>query len=80
MLLKEVRYEVQKKQRKHNKLLFNLEIEEDAIFISAKCRDIDEPILINLEKLLRPYLEFDDVKDVRRIVKSIYKKRLKQAS
>ena len=80
LLLKEVRHTVFKNNKPHNKLLFNLLIKEEALFISAKCRDVAEPININLETILSPYLEPEDVKDLRRIAKSIYKKKLKQAS
>lgn len=44
MLLKEVRHTVFKNNKRHNKLLFNLLIKEEALFISAKCRDVAEPM------------------------------------
>ncbi len=66
MLLKEVRHTVFKNNKPHNKLLFNLLIKEEALLISAKCRDVTEPIDINLESILTPYLELEDVKDLRR--------------
>ncbi len=75
LLLEEIRYTVEKNRKKHQKLLFNLVIQEDALFISSKCRDVDEPILTNLETILAPYLEPDDVKAIRQITKSIYKKK-----
>jgi hypothetical protein len=80
LLLKEVRHTVFKNNKRHNKLLFNLLIKEEALFISAKCRDVAEPIDINLEWILEPYLEPQDVKDLRRIAKSIYKKKLRKVS
>jgi hypothetical protein len=80
LLLKEVRYTVDKNQRKHQKLLFKLLVEKDAILISSKCRDVNEPILINLETILMPYLDSEDIKALRRIAKSIYQKKNKQAS
>lgn len=52
LLLKEVRHTVFKNNKRHNKLLFNLLIKEEALFISAKCRDVAEPIDINLEWIL----------------------------
>jgi hypothetical protein len=80
LLLKEVRHTVFKNNKRHNKLLFNLLIKEEALFISAKCRDVAEPVDINLETILEPYLEPQDVKDLRRIAKSIYKKKLRKVS
>mgnify|MGYP000918281118 CR=1 FL=1 len=80
LLLKEVRHTVFKNNKPHNKLLFNLLIKEEALLISAKCRDVAEPININLETILSPYLEPEDIKTLRCIAKSIYKKKLKQAS
>ena len=41
---------------------------------------VGERIDINLEWILEPYLEPQDVKDLRRIAKSIYKKKLRKVS
>lgn len=78
MLLKEVRHKIFKNNKWHSKLLFNLIINEEALLISTKCRDAAEPVDINLETVLEPYLEPQDVKDLRRIIKSIYKKETKR--
>ena len=75
MILEEVRHEDEKK---HKKLLFNLLIEEGALIISAKCRGVKEPIPINLETIIGPYLEPNEMDDVRRAFKSIYTKKEKE--
>ena len=72
MLLEEVRY---KDEKKHNKLLFNLLIKEETLIISAKCRGNKYPISINLETIIKPYLEPEEVEEVRKVIKSIYKKK-----
>ncbi len=78
LLLKEVRWTVEKNHREHSKLLFNLLVTEDELLISSKCRDVKNPILTGFVAMIVPYLEPDDIKAFKRIIKSIYKK--KQAS
>lgn len=78
LLLKEVRWTVEKNHKEHSKLLFNLLVTEDELLVSSKCRDVKSPILTSFVSMIAPYLEPDDIKTVRRIIKSIYKK--KQAS
>lgn len=80
MLLKEVRYEVVKGEKTHNKLLFNVEVKEDGLYVVVKCRGVDSPVPVNLEEILEPYLNTKEVESLRRITSSIFRKRLKPAS
>jgi hypothetical protein len=75
LLLKEVRWTVEKNHKEHSKLLFNLLVTEDELLISSKCRDVKSPILTSFVSMIAPYLEPDDIKTIRRIIKSIYKKK-----
>lgn len=80
LLLEEARFTVVKDGREHHKLQFCLIAEEEALLISTKHRGAKEPVVTSLEALLAPYMEPEDVIAFRRIVKSVYFKKLKQAS
>lgn len=73
MVLKEVRDE-----GKHKKLLFKILIEEDALIISAKSRENEEPVLINIESIVAPYVDKSTVQKLRRNCSAIYSKKIKE--
>ena len=73
MLLKEVRHE-----GKHKKLLFKVLVEEDSLVISTKCRDSKEPILIDLETIIGPYIDVNSLEQIRSICNLIYKQKRKE--
>lgn len=67
MLLKEVRYEGINK-----KLLFKVLIEEDSLIISTKCRESKEPVLVDLETIIKPYVDDKTIKQIRVAFRTIY--------
>ncbi len=80
LLLKEIRCTVVKDQKEHQKLLYNLLVEKDALLISAKGRGAKEPVITSLETLLAPYLGPEEVKTFRRIARLVYIRKQKQVS
>lgn len=80
LLLEEVRFTVTKDNRVHHKLLFNLEVEDEKLLISTKCRGVPQLVTTNLETLLTPHLRPDEIKMLRTIATKVYSRKLKEVS
>jgi len=75
MVLEEVR-----DKGKHKKLLFKILIEEDAFLISIKGREHKEPVLIDINSVISPYVDKKTMVRIKEVCKSIYKKKREEAS
>lgn len=80
MLLKEVRHTGKSGER----LLFKILIEKDTLMISAKCRGEQEPILVDVIRIVEPYIKTAGVQVLKKVCNVVYIKRqqelAKQAS
>lgn len=80
MLLKEVRHET----KEGKKLLFKVLIEEDALVISATCRGEDSPVLVDLTRIMEPYMKPAAMRVMKKVCNVVYLRRqqeiAKQAS
>lgn len=73
MLLKEVR-----DKGRHRRLLFKVLIEEDALIISAKGRENEEPVLINIGTIIGPYADENTIQKLKESCRLIYLQKAKE--
>jgi hypothetical protein len=77
MLLKEVR---QEDENKNSKLLLKLLVEEETVIISLKCRWSKEPVNIDLESIINPYLKPKEALILKKIINLVYRRKAREGS
>lgn len=75
MILEKVRRDtVDKKGRKHNKIVCVALSKEDSIAIAIKNRDFPEDVEVDILNLLELYADEDEINSIRLVFKSIHAK------
>lgn len=79
MILEEVRREIEdKKGNKVKKLMCITLIEEDSLKISIKNKDCKEPVLLDVNTIISPYVDNETMNRVKATCKSIYSQKKKE--
>lgn len=75
MILEEVRKDkIDKKGKRHNKLVCVALSKEDSIAIAIKNRDFPEDVEVDIFNLLKLYADEDEINYMRLVFKSIHEK------
>lgn len=81
MLKREIRKNLQDKKGKiHEKLVCVTLVKEDSIYLSIKCKNFKEPVLINVLDILAPYIQEENIKNIRDDLSLTCKKSKNKAS